>query len=48
MKLYACKVPLSQWLATLLGLHPARPIEPKSAKCKPRPRHRHAAFLELP
>jgi hypothetical protein len=48
MKLYAHKLPFGHWLAALLGLHPARPAEPKPVKQKPRPRHRHAAFFELP
>jgi hypothetical protein len=48
MKLYAHKLPLGHWLAVLLGLHPARPAEPKPPRRKTRPRHRHAAFLELP
>jgi hypothetical protein len=48
MKLYAQKLPLGDWFAALLGLHPTRPAEPKPAKRKPCPRHRHSAFLELP
>jgi hypothetical protein len=48
MKLYAKKLPLGDWIAALLGLHPTRPTESKPAKRKPAPRHRHAAFLELP
>jgi len=48
MKLYAQKLPLGDWFAALLGFHPDRPADPKPAKGKARPRHRHAAFLELP
>lgn len=48
MKLHVHKFPLNCWVATLLGLHPTRPAEPKAAKRKPRPRRRHAVFLELP
>jgi len=48
MKLHAHKFPLTDWLAALLGLHPSRPAGAKPGKHKPRPRHRHAAFLELP
>jgi len=48
MKLSAHKLPLGDWLAALLGLDPSRPMEPKPVERKPRPRHRHAAFLELP
>jgi len=47
MKHHAQKIPLGDWLATLLGLHPSRPAE-KPAKRKSRPRHRHSAFFELP
>lgn len=48
MKLYTHKLPFSDWLAALLGLHSSRPAEPKPVRRKSRPRHRHAAFLELP
>lgn len=48
MKLHTHKLPLGHWLVALLGLHPLQPAEPKPTKRKPRPRHRHAAFLELP
>ncbi len=48
MKLYAQKLPPGDWLAALLGLHPAHPKEAEPVKPRPRPRRRHAAFLELP
>lgn len=48
MKLYAQKIPLADWLASLLGWRPTRPPQPARGKRKPQPRHRHAAFLELP
>ena len=48
MKLHAERFPIIDWLVALLGLRPSRPAETKPVKPKPRSRHRHAAFLELP
>lgn len=49
MKLYAQKLPLTDWLASLLGWRPARPVQSGAGKRnKPHPRRRHSAFLELP
>lgn len=48
MKLCANGCPLAGWLARLLGLATPPTDTGKSARRKPRPRHRHSAFLELP
>ena len=48
MKLYAARWSFAEMLAALIGLNPSRPASAKPLKQKPRPRHRHSAFFELP
>ena len=48
MKQHAEKFPLLNLLAALLGLQPGRPTKAKPVTHKPRLRHRHSVFLELP
>jgi hypothetical protein len=48
MKLRADRCPLTDWLIAIFGRYPSRRSETKRVKRKPHPRHRHAAFLELP
>ena len=48
MKLHAEKWPFVELIAALLGWSPSKRDNSKLLPRKPRPHHRHAAFLELP